>query len=184
VSASATHRLRLVTEDDLEEICSIVNHYIENTSFNFRLESQTVDEWREYWQHLHERFPWIAATENGRVVGMAYAAPWKERAAYQWTVETTVYVHADHHRIGVGSTLYAELLDRLRRQGFRSAIGVIGLPNDASVALHELHGFTQVARLVDAGYKLESWHDVGFWQCLLQDGGTGEPDPPSGVESW
>jgi GNAT superfamily N-acetyltransferase len=70
-------------------------------------------------------------------VGVAFAAPWKDRLAYQWTVETTVYVDASRHRRGVGDAFYTELLDRLRPQGFRSAVAVIALPNDASVRLHE-----------------------------------------------
>jgi phosphinothricin acetyltransferase len=72
--------------------------------------------------------------------------------------------------------LYAELLARLERQGFRTSIGVIALPNPASVRLHERHGFVQVGLLADAGYKLKRWHDVGFWQRRLNGG---EQAPPT-----
>jgi phosphinothricin acetyltransferase len=161
--------VRPATDDDLVRVCEIVNYYIEKTVFNFRTEPQSVDEWRDQWKRLHQRFPWLVATDD-HVVGVAYAAPWNERAAYQWTVEATVYVDPSAQRRGVGDALYAELLARLRRQGFHSAVAVIALPNDPSVRLHERHGFTRAGGLVEAGYKRGAWHDVGFWQCKLESG--------------
>jgi phosphinothricin acetyltransferase len=171
-------QVRLATEDDLAQACEIVNHFVANTFFNFRTEPQDVDEWRNDWKRLHKRFPWLVATDD-RLVGVAYAAPWNERAAYQWTAEATVYVDPSSQRRGVGDALYTELLGRLRRQGFHSVIAVIALPNDPSVRLHERHGFTPVGRLVDAGYKMNAWHDVGFWQCSLRGRGddTSLPRP-------
>ena len=156
-------QVRLATEDDLAEVSEIVNHYIQATFFNFRTEPQGVDEWRGNWQRGHQRFPWLVATDD-RVVGVAYAAPWNDRAAYQWTAEVTVYVDPSAQRRGVGDALYTELLDRLRRQGLHSVVAVIALPNDPSVRLHERHGFVRVGQLVEAGYKLGAWRDVGFWQ--------------------
>jgi phosphinothricin acetyltransferase len=156
-------RVRPATEDDLPAVCAIINHYIENSFVNFRTEAQGVDEWRDDWRRLHSRFPWLVATD-GRVVGVAYAAPFHGRAAYQWTVEATVYVDASMQRQGVGDALYTELLTRLPQLGFHSVVAVIALPNEPSVALHERHGFVPAGRLVEAGYKLGAWHDVGFWQ--------------------
>jgi len=83
-----------------------------------------------------------------------------------------VYVDPAKQRAGVGDALYAELLARLRRQGFHSVVGVIALPNEPSVRLHERHGFSRVGQLAEAGYKLGGWHDVGFWQCVLGGGDT------------
>ncbi|HUB58107.1 MAG TPA: GNAT family N-acetyltransferase [Mycobacterium sp.] len=159
-------RVRPATEDDLPEVCGIVNHYIENSFVNFRAEPQTVDEWRTDWRRLHPQFPWLVATDD-RVVGVAYAAPWNGRAAYQWTAEATVYVDPARQRRGAGDALYTELLARLRRQGFHSAVAVIALPNEPSVRLHERHGFLYAGQLIEAGYKLGAWHDVGFWQCTF-----------------
>jgi phosphinothricin acetyltransferase len=161
--------VRPATNDDLVHVREIVNYYIEKTVFNFRTEPQSVDEWRNQWKRLHHRFPWLVATDD-RVVGVAYAAPWNDRAASQWTAESTVYVDPAAQRRGVGDALYTELLGRLRRQGFHSVVAVIALPNDPSVRLHERHGFERVGRLVDAGYKRGAWHDVGFWQCKLDSG--------------
>jgi phosphinothricin acetyltransferase len=169
-------RVRLATEDDLPEVCEIINYFIENSFVNFRTEPQGVDEWRSDWRRLHDRFPWLVATD-GRVVGVAYAAPWHGRDAYQWTAEATVYVDASKQGTGVGNALYTELLARLRRQGFHSAVAVIALPNEPSVRLHERHGFVHVGQLVEAGYKMGAWHDVGFWQCQLD--GDDMSRPPS-----
>jgi phosphinothricin acetyltransferase len=180
VSQRSEPRIRLATEDDLAEVSEIVNYYIENAVFNFRTQPQGIDEWRNDWRRLHTRYPWLVATDD-RVVGVAYAAPWNDRAAYQWTVEATVYVDTSRQRRGVGDALYTELLGRLRSQGFRSVVAVIALPNDPSVRLHEQHGFTRVGGLVDAGYKLGAWHDVGFWRCALRSG-RGQLPPPRPVE--
>ena len=116
-------------------------------SSTFRTEPQSVDEVRAQWAQRHQRFPWLVATDDDHVVGVAYAGPWNERAAYRWTVESTIYVDPSAHRRGVGDALYTELLDRLRREGFHSAVAVIALPNDPSVRLHERHGFARVGHL-------------------------------------
>lgn len=166
VSQRSGLQVRLATEDDLAEVCKIVNYFIEKSFVNFRTEPQGVDEWRSEWRRLYSRFPWLVATDDG-VVGVAYAAPWNGRAAYQWTAETTVYVDPSRQRRGVGDALYTELLARLRRQGFHSVVALIALPNEPSVRLHERHGFIRAGQLVEAGYKMDTWHDVGFWQCTL-----------------
>jgi phosphinothricin acetyltransferase len=160
-------QVRSATVDDLVRVREIVNHYIEHSVFNFRTEPQSIDELRALWEQRHRRFPWLVAVVDGQVVGVAYAGPWNERAAYQWTVESTIYVDPSTHRRGVGEALYSELLDQLRRKGFHGAIAVIALPNEPSVRLHERHGFVPAGRLREAGLKHDAWHDVGFWQCLL-----------------
>jgi phosphinothricin acetyltransferase len=166
VSQRPELQVRPATEDDLAHVRQIVNYFIENTVTNFRTEPQSLDEWRDAWRRLHSRFPWLVAADD-RIVGVAYAAPWNDRAAYQWTAEATVYVDPSSQRRGVGDALYTELLGRLRGQGFHSVVAVIALPNDPSVRLHERHGFVQVGQLIEAGYKRGAWHDVGFWQCTL-----------------
>jgi phosphinothricin acetyltransferase len=160
-------QVRSATEEDLLRVRDIVNYYIERSVFNFRTEPQSLDEVRALWAQRHQRFPWLVAVVDDRVVGVAYAGPYNERAAYRWTVESTVYVDPSAQRRGIGDALYTELLDRLRRKGFHSAIALIALPNDPSVALHERHGFEPAGRLREAGFKYDAWHDVGFWQCRL-----------------
>lgn len=113
-------------------------------------------------------------------MGLAYAAPWKARNAYNWCVESTVYVDQAQRSRGIGRTLYARLLPLLKAQGFHSVVAVIGLPNPHSVRLHEGFGYRNVGVIEDAGYKMGGWHDVGFWQRRLhsaEDHVLGRPRP-------
>jgi len=114
---------------------------------------------------------------DDRVVGYAYASKFRERAAYRFTVESTVYVHADHRGRGVGRALYDALLRCVRLQGFRRVIGGITLPNAASVALHETCGFTKCAVFAKVGFKFGAWHDVGFWELELAPHVADPPEP-------
>jgi L-amino acid N-acyltransferase YncA len=122
-----------------------------------------------------ETHQFLVAERGDAVVGYAYASPYAERPAYRWSVETSVYIDAGHHGEGLGRALYTELFERLRRQGFRVATAGITLPNAASVGLHENMGFAPVGVLPNIGWKLGSWHDVGWWQLQLQ--GLGEETP-------
>jgi L-amino acid N-acyltransferase YncA len=121
----------------------------------------------------------LVAEEDGEVLGYAYACRWRERPAYDWAVEVSVYVGTGHQGKGVGGALYAELFDRLRAQGYRSAVAGITLPNPASIALHERHGFVSIGALRQIGWKLEGWHDVGYWQLLLSPGAEDPPARPT-----
>jgi phosphinothricin acetyltransferase len=156
----------LLREADLARACAIVNHYIANTTVIFHTESQTPEEWRNTWQPLRERYPWLTAVRDGagaEVVGVAYATPWRTRNAYDWSVEVTVYVADEACGQGIGRALYRRLLDILDAQGYQT-MGSIALPNPASVALHESLGFEQVGILRSVGFKLGRWCDVGIWQ--------------------
>jgi len=147
-------------------ICKIVNHYIATTKLNFRTELQTPEDWTKDWQHLRERYPWLVATVDERVVGVAYAGPWKARSAYDWSTESTVYVDPTAQRRGVGRALYERLFSLLDAQGYRTTLAVIALPNPASIGIHESFGFRPVGVLRSVGFKLGTWCDVGFWQRL------------------
>ena len=166
--------IRPTIASDMQSICEIVNHYIATTTVNFRTEPQLVEEWASDWEKYHERYPWLVACREGKVIGMAYAGPWKARAAYDWCAEVTVYVAADCQRRGVGRLLYTRLLGCIETQRFHSAVAVIGLPNAPSVALHEALGFRHVGTLKDVGYKFGAWRDVGFWQKAIR--ATGDPE--------
>jgi phosphinothricin acetyltransferase len=95
---------------------------------------------------------------------------WRERAAYQWTAEVGLYVDPTKRGRRYGTALYEELLTLLRMHGFRSAVAGITLPNDASIALHKKFGFDHVGTFADAGWKLDAWHAVDWWQKRFQFG--------------
>lgn len=169
--------IRFANEEDFPAVCEIVNFYIRTTVINFRTAPQDYQEWQAEWKTHRGKYPWYVAEVDGEVVGIAYATPWKGRNAYDWTTETTVYVSHNHHGQGIGRSLYAALLKTLKVQGYRSAIGVIALPNAASVALHTAFGYEHVGGIRAAGFKHGGWHDVSIWQhfFVLDD------EPPSPI---
>ena len=122
-------------------------------------------------------YPWLAAEEEGALLGYAYAAAFRTRHAYRFTVETTVYLRAEAQGRGVGRRLYEPLLALLERQGFTQAIAAIALPNDPSVKLHERLGFRHAGTYGQVGFKLGRWWDVGLWQRALASP-PGEPEEP------
>lgn len=127
---------------------------------------------------------WLVAERDGAVAGFAYACPHRERAAYRWSADVSVYVAAHAHRRGVGRELYDALLDLLRRQGMRRVHAGITLPNAASVGLHETLGFRLVGVYERVGYKHGAWRDVGWWQLALFPGEAthATPDEPLGPQ--
>ena len=109
------------------------------------------------------------------MVGYAYACPHRERAAYRWAVDVSVYVAAGQRGQGIGRSLYEALFERLRRQRFQVACAGITLPNEASVGLHESLGFVPVGVNRRIGWKQGAWRDVGWWQLELAPAGRRAP---------
>ena len=171
-------RLRLATLEDASAVAQIYAPVVQETCISFELEAPDAAEMRRRIEATLARTPWLVVEAKDRLAGYAYAGPFRARPAYQWTAETTVYVDPAFQRRGVGSALYVALLESLRALGYRSAVGGITLPNPSSVALHERLGFLPVGIVRAAGFKLGSWHDVGFWQVQLRGG-----DPP-GRPPW
>jgi phosphinothricin acetyltransferase len=172
--------VRFAAAADMPEICTIVNHYIETGTANFRTALQTSEEWIYDWRQYHEHYPWLVAQIGTKIAGVTYAGPWNKRDAYAWCAETTIYVSRHHLGRGLGVALYKQLLKILEKQGFRTALAVISLPNPASVRLHESMGYTHTGTIERAGFKLGGWHDVGFWQRHFHLGAE-SPNPTAPV---
>lgn len=119
--------------------------------------------------------PWLVHEEDGRVTGYAYAAAYHARAAYRWTVTTSVYLAPGAIGRGTGRALYAALIETLTAQGYAQAVALVSRPNPASEALHAALGFRLAGTIARAGYKHGQWIDVGHWQRALADPG----DPPA-----
>ncbi|MFN0132611.1 MAG: N-acetyltransferase family protein [Phycisphaerales bacterium] len=169
--------IRPTIEADLPAITSLTNTFIVATPIHFSFEPLPVAEMLHMWREGRDRYPWLTAEVDGRFAGYAKAGVWRTRAAYQWTAEAGIYVETDCRARGIGSALYAAIIDDLRRRGFHSVIGGVTLPNQASVKLHESLGFEFVGRFRHAGHKFGQWHDVGFWQLPLRDD-THHPSGP------
>ena len=111
--------------------------------------------------------PWLVAEQSGQVVGYAYATKWKARSAYRFSVESSVYLAQSVIGQGLGSKLYEALFALLKERGVHVVIGVITLPNPASIAFHEKLGLKKVAHFEEVGFKFNKWLDVGCWQIAL-----------------
>ena len=161
--------IRNVKYSDAETLTKLYNHYIQTSGATFEETLISSDEMHSRIQHIHfaKGFPYLIFEENNEILGYAYATAFRERAAYRYTVESTVYVHPEHFGKGIGKQLYKELLDLLMEQLFHSVIGVITLPNDGSIKLHENFGFKKVGHFTEVGKKFGKWMDVGFWELLL-----------------
>jgi phosphinothricin acetyltransferase len=162
-------RIRIATSEDAAQIAAIYRPIVRRTTISFELEAPTVDEMRARIVKTLQRFPWLVSLDREGVVdGYVYASVFRDRPAYQWSVEVTAYVREDVRRSGVGRRLYGVLLEELRRLGYCQAFAGIALPNAASMGLHEAIGFTPIGVYRNVGFKFGQWRDVGWWQMALQ----------------
>lgn len=169
--------IRLATGNDATGILAIYAPIVRETAISFEVTPPDVNQMRQRIESILGRFPWLVCADGNHILGYAYASPHRERAAYQWSVDVSVYVDAQARRSGVGRSLYTSLLNLLDVQGFYNAYAGINLPNPASVGLHEAVGFRLVGIYRSVGYKLERWHDVGWWHRVVRAPHV-PPDPP------
>jgi len=172
-----TATIRLATEADAEGIVAIYAPIVRETAISFEVEAPDVNAMRRRIAETLAHLPWLICERRGEVLGYAYASTHRTRAAYQWSVDVSVYVHARIRRSGVGKALYTSLLRFLDLQGFYNVYAGITLPNPASVRLHESLEFQPVGVYRAVGYKLGAWHDVGWWHLALRPHAV-PPGPP------
>jgi L-amino acid N-acyltransferase YncA len=169
--------IRLATAHDAFSILGIYAPYIVNTSYTFETEVPDLDSFKQRINLYLHNWPWLVCEIKGKIAGYAYGAKHRERIAYQWSVESSIYVDDDHQRAGVATALYTALIEILKLQGFRNVYAVINLPNEKSVAFHEKMGFEYFGTFKKVGYKLGRWKDVGWWQLHVNDYSI-DPVPP------
>jgi L-amino acid N-acyltransferase YncA len=162
-----TIEIRSATTFDAEAIQRIYAPFVRETAISFEEVPPSVDEMAGRIVSILKTHPWLVAVERGNVCGYVYASAHRERAAYRYSADTTVYIAPETQRRGIGHALYAELLPELKRRGLHMAFAGIALPNPASVALHESMGFKPVGVYREVGFKFRRWHDVGWWQRPL-----------------
>jgi L-amino acid N-acyltransferase YncA len=168
-----TMTVRDATPDDAAACAAIYAPYVRDTAITFETEPPDAAEFARRIAAAIARHAWLVLLDEGRVTGYAYGGPFKERGAYRFACEVSVYLEQGLRRSGGGRALYAALLPRLAERGYRTAAAGMALPNEASVGLHRALGFTPVGTFRRVGWKLGRWHDVAWTQCDL--GGVGEP---------
>jgi phosphinothricin acetyltransferase len=161
--------IRLIQDKDVDRITEIYNHYITDTIITFEEERVVPATMSARIKKITtDNLPWfVAEDDSGDVVGYAYATKWRERFAYRYSVEITVYLSVNAIKNGIGSGLYETLFSELKTRNIHTVIGGITLPNEASIALHEKFGMKKVAHFKDVGFKFKQWLDVGYWQGEL-----------------
>lgn len=169
--------IRLAGAADAAATAEIYAPIVAATPTSFEVDPPDAAEMRRRIEATLPKLPWLVCDCEGRVAGYAYASLHKTRAAYKWSVDTSVYVHPAFHRRGIGTALYQFLFEILGAQGYFNAYAGVTLPNPGSVSLHESLGFQRVGVYKRVGYKLGEWHDVGWWQRPLR--GTYEAPGPT-----
>jgi len=169
--------IRLAAEADAAAVAAIYGPFCDRTAVSFEYAAPSTEEMANRIRTITTQLPWLVLEHGGTVVGYVYASRHKERAGYNWSVDTAAYVSPSHHRCGVGRALYTALLELLRLQGYFKAYAGVTLPNNASVGLHESIGFTLVGIYRGIGYKHGAWQDVAWYQTALQPERL-NPTPP------
>lgn len=189
--------LRPVTADDAAEILAIYAPYIENTAITFEYEVPSLEAFADRIRGITAGFPYIAAVQNGRIIGYAYAKAYHERAAYARTVELSIYLHPDFKGRGTGRRLYNALAQILRLQGILNMVVSItdyADKDDAhntndSINFHTRMGFSLIGTMNRCGYKFGKWYNVVYMEKFLDEHGDNpEPvktyDQVSGLIHW
>ena len=170
------------TVDDAEELLAIYAPYVRDTAISFEYVVPSVEDFTDRILQISEKYPYIKAVEDGKIIGYAYANTFKGRKAYDWSVETTVYVRRDAKRNGIGRRLYECLEQSLKKMGVLNMNACIAsakvedefLTND-SMYFHSRMGFTEVGRFHNSGYKFGRWYDM-IWMEKLIGSHDGHPD--------
>ncbi|HEX8574409.1 MAG TPA: GNAT family N-acetyltransferase [Allosphingosinicella sp.] len=171
-------RPRAATPDDAAAIAEIYAPFVTGSAVSFETRPPDEAAIRARIEAGGGLYPWLVAeAEDGSLLGYAYAARFRERPAYRFAVETSVYLRSGESGRGLGRQLYEPLLAGLEDQGFTQAIAAITLPNEASVRLHERLGFERAGIYRQVGWKFGAWHDVGLWQRALAAAGSPPAEP-------
>ena len=177
----STPEIRAATEADLPAITEIYEHAVRYGTATFELIPPEIAEMTRRFRALADGgFPYFVATVEGKVIGYAYAGPYRPRPAYRFTLENSVYLDPASQRRGIGTALLTELIAQSEARGYRQMIAVIGdSANAASVALHARAGFAMIGTHPDVGFKFGRWLDTVMMQRALGDGGSPAPAEPT-----
>lgn len=170
-------KMRIATVADATEILAIYEYYILNTAITFEYDIPTVADFERRIAGTLEKYPYIVGEVDGKVVGYAYVSAFKGRAAYDWSVETSIYVDKDFHGLGLGKILYDKLDELCKLQNITNMNACIAYPNPESVEFHKKVGYETVAHFHKCAYKLDQWFDMIWMEKFIAD----HDDPPKNV---
>jgi L-amino acid N-acyltransferase YncA len=169
--------IRLATIHDAPAIREIYSPNILKAAISFETEVPSIEEIENRVETILQKYPWIVCEVDGKIAGYVYASKHRDREAYQWSCECSIYMHNDFKGKGIGKELYQLLFEILKLQGFGNVYAGITLPNNGSVSIHESCGFKHLATYENIGYKFGNWHSVGWWKLQINDYDL-QPPPP------
>jgi L-amino acid N-acyltransferase YncA len=164
---NSTSLIRPVNTSDCKAIMDIYNHFVIHSHSTFETIPVSEKEMQTRIDIIKKEYPFFVFENEDGVVAYAYASRWKTRQAYDFTVESSIYVKPGFEGRKIGITLYSKLIDELRKTSIHSVLGGISLPNEASITLHEKLGFKHAGVLKEVGFKLGRWIDVAYLELLL-----------------
>lgn len=166
--------IRMATKADAKEILDIYAPYVKNTAISFEYDVPSVEEFAERIKNILRKYPYIVAIDSNHIIGYAYVSSFKERAAYDRAVETTVYISQDCRGKGVGKKLYLALEEILKRQNILNLNACIAYSStenayltNASIYFHERLGYKKVAHFTKCGYKFGYWYDMIWMEKII-----------------
>lgn len=161
--------IRVATPNDAAALVKIYAPYVEETTITFDYEVPSEADFAHRIKEILRDYPYLVAEENGDLLGYAYAHAYKDRAAYDWAVEVSVYVDQKKHGNGAGKRLYQALEEQLQQQNIAILTACITGGNQNSIDFHKKFGYQEVANFPKIGYKFEQWHDVCWLQKTLTE---------------
>lgn len=174
-----------VTPGDAERLLDIYSYYVKNTAITFEWEVPSIEEFRQRITQTLEKYPYLAAMEDGQIIGYAYAGPFIGWAAYGWAVELSIYVDAAFRRCGAGKQLYQAMETCLRKMNVINLYACIGYPETEdeyltknSAEFHKHMGYHLAGRFSRCGFKFGRWYDMIWMEKML---GPHPENPPSVV---
>lgn len=162
---------------DVPQLLAIYAPFVTDTVVTFEEKVPSVTEFTERVENYRQYFPWLIAEADGVIAGYAYVSKYRERIAYQWVAECSIYMHPNYKRTGIAQKLYSALFDILKLQGMYRVYAVIGIPHEESTRFHEKMGFQYFATYQHTGYKLGQWRDTGWYEYILKHPDE-NPRPP------
>ena len=161
--------IRIATSDDAKELLNIYKYYVENTAITFEYDVLSIEEFSGRIKNTLKKYPYLIAENEDGIYGYAYAGEFKSRQAYNWAVETSIYVKNGGSRHGVGTLLYKELEKYLKLQNIINVNACIAYPNEKSEDFHKKFGYKTVAHFTKCGYKFGQWHDMIWMEKFIGD---------------
>lgn len=162
--------------EDVEQLLNIYAPYVTETAVSFEYVPPTREEFLKRILNTIQKYPYLVAEKDGKIIGYAYVSRFHERPAYDWAVETSIYIDMKQRKNGVGTKLYEKLEELLKSKNYKNMYACIAYPNPASIAFHEKLGYKEVGHFYNCAYKLDKWYDMVWMEKFIGEHNTAPSD--------